>query len=109
MDGNSRPKAFWVISVFLSLSLVFLLLGQTSAIFAYDWAVSLGLQESAEDVSAHGVEVNRAFGVGDTVVYVPLVALALVGLVRRKRWSIPVTGAVMGISAYWAATILAIR
>lgn len=107
MNGNIRPTAFWVISVFLSLSLVFLLLGQTSAIFTYDWAVSLGLQESVEDVSAHGVEVNRAFGVGDTVVYVPLVALSLFGLVRRKRWSIPVTGAVMGISAYWASTILA--
>jgi len=85
MNERRRPAAFWVISLFLASSLVFLLLGQTSAVFAYDWAVSLGLQESVEDVSAHGVEVNRAFGVGDTVVYVPLVALALVGLSRRKR------------------------
>jgi hypothetical protein len=107
MQETKRPLAFWGICLFLAISLVFLLLGQTTAIFAYDLAVSWGLQESVEDVSAYGVEVNRSFGVGDTLVYVPLVVWALVGLWRRKSWSLPVAGAVMGISAYWAVTILA--
>jgi len=100
-----RPVAFWGICSFLIISLAMLLIGQTSAIFAYDFAVSLGLQESVEEVTEYGVEVNRAFGVGDTVVYVPLIVIALVGVIRRRRWALPVTGAVMGISAYWATTI----
>jgi hypothetical protein len=82
-----------------------LLLGQTTAIFAYDFAVSLGLQESVEEVSEFGVEVNRAFGVGDTVIYIPFILFALVGLIKKRRWALPVTGAVMGISAYWAMTV----
>jgi uncharacterized protein (TIGR03382 family) len=82
-----------------------LLVGQTSAVFAYDFAVAMGLQESIEDVTEYGVEVNRAFGAGDTIVYIPLMLFALVGLVRRRRWAIPVTAAVMGISMYWTVTI----
>ena len=107
MKKTKRSTAFWGICLFLAISLVFLLSGQTTAIFAYDFAVSVGLQESVEDISAYGVEVNRSFGVGDTFVYVPLVVGALVGLWRREPWSLPVTGAVMGISAYWAVTTLA--
>jgi len=103
--GGKRPLAFWGICVFLVLSLIVLLIGQTTAIFAYEFAVSIGLQESVDAVSPFGVEVNRAFGVGDTVVYIPLMVLSLVGLIRRRRWALPVTAAVMGISAYWAVTM----
>jgi len=103
--GSRRPAAFWGICIFLVLSLIVLLIGQTSAIFAYDFAVSIGLQESVDAVSPFGVEMNRAFGVGDTVVYIPLMAFSLVGLIRRRRWALPVTAAVMGISAYWAVTM----
>jgi hypothetical protein len=85
--------------------MVLLLLGQTTALFAYDFAVAMGLQESIEDVSEFGVEVNRAFGAGDTIVYIPLMLLALIGLIRRRRWAVPVTAAVMGISIYWTVTI----
>ena len=106
MSSKKRPMAFWGICAFLIVSLVMLLVGQTSAIFAYEFAVSLGLQESVEDVTEYGVEVNRAFGVGDTVVYVPLIVAALIGIVRRRQWALPVTGAVMGISSYWATTCL---
>ena len=105
MTAGGRPLAFWGMCAFLVLSLVVLLLGQTTAIFAYDFAVGLGLQESVRDVSEFGVEVNRAFGVGDTVVYIPLMVLSLVGLIRRRRWAPPVTAAVMGISVYWAVTM----
>jgi len=51
------------------------------------------------------VQINRAFGAGDTFVYIPLMAISLVGLFLKKRWSLVTTGAVMGISAYWAATV----
>ncbi len=105
MSRGKRPVAFWVLFVFLVLAAALLLLGQTSALFDYDFAVALGLQEPVEEVGEFGVEVNRAFGAGDTIVYIPLILLALLGLIRRRRWAIPVTAAVMGISIYWTVTV----
>jgi len=81
---------------------VILLLGQTAAIFDYGFAVRIGLQEPEELITPFGVEVNRAMGAGDTVVYFPLIVLSLIGLWRRRPWALPVTAAVMGISAYWS-------
>jgi hypothetical protein len=104
---EKRSVAFWVVSVFLLLAVAVLLLGQTSALFAYDFAVALGLQESVDRVGPFGVEVNRAFGASDTFVYIPLMVVALIGLVRRRRWALPMAAAVMGISVYWAVTIAA--
>ncbi len=105
MEGR-RPVAFWVIVVYLGLSVMVMLTGQTMAVVDYDLAVRLGLQESLEEVGEYGVEVNRAFGAGDTVIYVPLMVVSLVGLVARRRWAVLTTTAVFGVSAYWAATIL---
>ncbi len=108
MPNRKRPVAFWVICVFLALSVIVLLLGQTTSIFAYDFAVRLGLQEPIEEVTAFGVEMNRAFGLGDTAVYIPLMLVSLAGLLLRKRWALLTTAAVMGISAYWSLTVAAV-
>jgi hypothetical protein len=108
MPSDKRPVAFWIISAFLALSVVVLVLGQTTSLFAYDFAVSLGLQESVDQVTPFGVEMNRAFGAGDTFVYIPLMLISLVGLLKRKRWAVPTTAAVMGISAYWSLTMAAV-
>ena len=107
MPIDKRPIAFWIISVFLALSAIVLVLGQTTSLFAYDFAVRLGLQESVGEVTAYGVEVNRAFGAGDTFIYVPLMLVSLVGLSLKKRWALITTAAVMGISAYWSLTLIA--
>jgi hypothetical protein len=106
MPDAGRPIAFWIIVVFLSLSIIVMLIGQTIAVFNYDFTASLGLQESVEEVSQFGVQVNRAFGASDTIVYVPLMAVSLVGLFLKKRWSLLTTAAVAGVSAYWSVTIL---
>jgi hypothetical protein len=100
-----RRISFWVIIVFLIVSMILLLMGQTMAIFNYEFAVKLGLQEDVKEVSEFGVQVNRAFGAGDTFVYIPLMAISLVGLFLKRRWSLVTTAAVMGISAYWATTV----
>jgi hypothetical protein len=105
MPREKRPAAFWIICLFLTLSVIVLLLGQTTALVAYDFAVRLGLQESAQEVTEFGVAMNRAFGVSDTAIYLPLIVLSLVGLVSRKRWALATTAAAMGISAYWAVTM----
>ncbi len=103
-----RPAAFWIIVIFHVLSAILLLIGQTTAMFAYDFAVKLGLQESLEEVTAFGVQMNRAFGAGDTFVYIPLILIALFGLFMRKRWALVVNAAVMGISLYWTVTMTAL-
>jgi hypothetical protein len=94
--------------VFLALSVMVLLLGQTTSLVAYDVAVRLGLQESAQEVTEFGVAMNRAFGASDTAIYIPLIVLSLAGLVLRKRWALVTTAAVMGISAYWAVTMASV-
>lgn len=108
MQTKNRSKAFWFITAFLFLSVFLMLLGQTMAVFNYDLAVSLGLQESIDQVGPSGVQVNRAFGIGDTVVYIPLMIVSLVGLFLRKRWALLTTAAVSGVSAYWTVTVASI-
>jgi hypothetical protein len=105
MKKTKRPPAFWIIIVFLALSVILMLLGQTMSVFHYDLTVRLGLQESPEQVGVFGVQVNRAFGAGDTVVYIPLIIASLVGLWRKKRWSLLTTASVAGVSAYWTVTV----
>ena len=105
MPSAKHPIAFWIIVYFLAVSIILMLTGQTMAVFNYDLAVSLGLQESLGDVGEYGVRVNRAFGAGDTVVYIPLMVVSLVGLFLRKRWSLLTTAAAVGVSAYWSVTI----
>jgi hypothetical protein len=105
MPGKDRPAALWIFVIFLALSIVLMLTGQTMSVFNYDLTVRLGLQESPEQVSEFGVEVNRALGAGDTVVYIPLLIASLVGLWRKKRWSLLTTAAAVGVSAYWSTTV----
>ena len=105
MASAKRPFSFWVIIAFLILSMALLLMGQTMALFNYEFAVRIGLQEDVKEVSEFGVQINRAFGAGDTAVYMPLIVISLVGLLLKKRWSLITTAAVMGISAYWATTV----
>ena len=106
MSHKNRPLAFWIFVLFLSFSIVLMLIGQTMSIFNYDFTVRHGLQESSDKVSEFGVQVNRAFGVGDTVVYIPLLIASLVGLWLKKPWSLISTAAVAGVSAYWSVTII---
>jgi hypothetical protein len=105
MESTRRPIAFWIMTSFLAASILLMLMGQAMAVLNYHLAVRLGLQESMEQVGEFGVQVNRAFGAGDTVVYVPLMVVSLHGLFLRKRWALLTTAAVAGISAYWSATV----
>ena len=82
-----------------------MLAGQTLGVFNYELSARMGLQEDAEEMTEFGVQVNRAFGVGDTVVYLPLMVVSMVGLWRRKRWSLVTTAAVFGNSVYWTVTV----
>ena len=106
MISKNRPIAFWIFATFIFLSIILMLIGQTMSIFNYDLTVDLGLQESPEQVGEYGVEVNRAFGAGDTIIYIPLLMASLIGLWLKKRWALISTAAAVGVSAYWSVTII---
>ena len=106
MTTLKRSVAYWVFIAFLAISIFLMLIGQTLSVFDYDLTVRMGLQESPTDVGEFGVQVNRSFGASDTIVYVPLLLASLIGLLKKKRWSLLMTAATTGVSAYWSATIL---
>ena len=106
MNKDKRPTGYWILVSLTVIAIMLMLVGQTASVFDYDFTVRNGLQESEAQVSAYGVQVNRAFGAGDTVVYVPLLLASLIGLWRRKSWSLIVTGAAAGVSLYWSFTII---
>jgi hypothetical protein len=91
--------------VFLAVSIILMLVGQTLGVYDYELAARLGLQENPEEMTAFGVQVNRAFGAADTVVYIPLMVVSMVGLRLRRRWSLLTTAAFFGASAYWTVTV----
>lgn len=106
MNRNRKHRfGYRVLVAFLAISILLMLVGQTMAVVDYEVAVRLGLQESLDEVGPFGVQMNRAFGASDTVVYVPLMLASLLGLLRRRRWSLVTTAAVAGISLYWSVTI----
>jgi hypothetical protein len=105
MTDAGRSPGFWIVVVFLGASIVLMLVGQTLGVFNYELAARMGLQEKPEEMTDFGVQVNRAFGVSDTIVYVPLMAISLVGLFRRKQWALLTMAAFFGASAYWTLTV----
>ena len=82
-----------------------MLAGQTLGVFDYELAARIGLQETPSEMTEFGVQVNRAFGAADTVVYIPLMVVSVVGLWLRKRWALLTLAAFFGTSAYWTATV----
>ncbi|MFA5811439.1 MAG: hypothetical protein WC956_03810, partial [bacterium] len=84
----NRPIGLWFMTIVGILLLAVLIFGQMMAFIDYDFTVSLGLQEPAEMIGVMGIAVNKAFGLGDTVVYVPLLVAGLAGLWLRKQWGV---------------------
>ncbi len=105
MTSVGRSPGFWIVVVFLAVSIPLMLVGQTLSVFNYELAARMGLQEKPSEMTEFGVQVNRAFGAADTVVYIPLIVISMVGLILRKRWSLLVTAAFFGASAYWTVTV----
>jgi len=96
-----RPIGFWVLMILGAFTLLMLLVGQMMSFINYEFTVSIGLQESVGVVGEMGVAVNKGFGVGDTIIYIPLLVIGLVGLWIRKKWGIYAMIGALGITAYW--------
>ena len=105
METNKNP-GFWILVSFGILLNIFYLAGQTMALVSYDFTVEMGLQEATSEITAVGVALNKGFGLGDTVVYIPLFVAGIVGLFRRKNWGLYTMASAMGITIYWPVVCL---
>ena len=103
---KQRILGFWVILIIGILFIVMLFLGQMMAFINYDFTVSIGLQESKDMVGEVGVAINKGFGVGDTIVYIPILLIGLIGLWRRKMWGVFAMFGALAITAYWPMVTL---
>ena len=99
--ADKRPFGFWILEILGILILVMLFVGQMMSFINYEFTVSIGMQESVDVIGEMGVAVNKGFGVGDTIIYIPLLLFGIVGLLIRKRWGIYVMAGALGITAYW--------
>lgn len=98
---------FWTIQVPGWLLLVYLVYAQAIPTFNYDLGVAMGTQEPAATVTEVGVAFWYGFAFGDLVVYIPLLALGLLGYGLERRWGTATLAAALGITVYWPIVCLA--
>ena len=103
---TQRSFSFWLlIGVGILLNIIYLI-GQTMAFINYDFTVSMGLQEPLSDITAVGVASNKGFGLGDTIVYIPLFIIGIIGLLRRSELGLYTLFGAMAITLYWPVVAL---
>jgi hypothetical protein len=83
------------------LLLFYLVYAQAIPAFDYDLGVSMGTQEPADQITEVGVAFWYGFAFGDLVVYIPLLALGLIGHGLRRDWGRVMLVAALGITVYW--------
>ena len=99
--NKKRNIGFWIlISIGILLSLMFLV-GQTLSLFNYDLTVKLGLQESVEEIGKVGIAYAKGFAFGDTIFYIPLLIIGIIGLIKRKSWGLYSMFGSLAITVYW--------
>lgn len=96
-----KRTGFWFLIGFGILLNVVYVLGQTMAIINYDFAVSIDLQEPANEITEIGVASNKGFGFGDTVFYIPLFVIGIVGLLKRTTLGLFAMLGAMAVTVYW--------
>jgi len=102
-----RPIEFWVLQGPGWLLLLYLVYAQAIPAFDYELGVTMGTQEPAAQITEVGTAFWYGFAFGDLVVYVPLLALGLIGHGLNWNWSRCVLSAALGITIYWPVVCLA--
>ena len=92
---------FWILISTSIIILTLLLIGQTYSLINYEMAVTLGLQESVQEVGEIGIVWAKGFAFADTFVYIPLLLLGIIGLLKRKKWGLYAMFGSCAISVYW--------
>ena len=102
-----RNLGFWMIQSPGWLLFMYLVYAQAIPAIDYELGVSMGTQESAEAITAVGAAFWYGFALGDLVVYIPLLALGLIGLWLSRDWGRIVLASALGITVYWPIVCLA--
>ena len=102
-----RDINFWLLQGPGWLLLFYLIYAQAIPAFDYDLGVAMGTQESIEQISAVGVAFWYGFAFGDLIIYIPLLAMGLIGHWQRQAWGRVLLGAALGITVYWPVVSLA--
>ena len=103
---KKRGIGFWVLILMAIFLNTWYLVGQTMCIFNYDFTVSIGLQDSEHAVTAVGVAFNKGFGIGDTIFYIPLFIIGIIGLIKRTTLGIYSMFSALAITVYWPIVCL---
>ncbi len=98
---NKRTNGFWILMIPGILILLMLIFGQMMSFINYEFTVSIGLQESVDVFGDFGVAMNKAFGVADTIIYLPLLVFGLLGLWKKRSWGVSALIGALAITAYW--------
>lgn len=104
--GSVFEVLYWSIVVINVLAALLFLVGQTMALFNYDWTVSIGQQEPPDQIGPVMVQVIRGFCVADTIINIPLLLSSALGLALKKQVSLICTAAVGGITFYWSVAFV---
>ena len=102
-----RDLGFWMIQGPGWLLLTYLVYAQAIPAFNYELGVAMGTQEPKETITAVGVAFWYGFAFADLVVYIPLLAIGLVGCWRLNKWGKVVLASALGITVYWPVVCLA--
>lgn len=102
-----RDFDFWLLHVPGWLLFSYLVYAQAIPAFSYDLGVTMGTQESAEQITEVGTAFWYGFALADLVTYIPLLALGLIGHWIGKRWGHILLSAALGITIYWPIVCLA--
>jgi len=101
-----RDIGFWMIQGPGWLLLLYLSYAQAIPAFDYELGVAMGTQEPPDSITAVGVAFWYGFAVGDLVVYIPLLALGLIGSWTTQRWALVALASALGITVYWPIVCL---
>ena len=110
---ENRSIGFWLLQGPGWLLLVYLTYAQGISAFDYQLGVTMGTQDPPEVITEVGTAFWYGFALGDLVIYIPLLAVGLIGHWFEQVWGRVLLGAALGITVYWPivslATVVAAR
>ena len=89
------------------LLLSYLVYAQALPAFDYELGVAMGTQEPVETITAVGAAFWYGFALADLMIYIPLLALGLIGCWTHKKRGQVTLASALGVTVYWPILCLA--
>jgi hypothetical protein len=83
--NTKKGVGFWILISTTLVLILFLTAGQTLSLIDYNLAIDLGLQESENEIGNVGIAFAKGFAFGDTIFYIPMLVLGVLGLIKEKN------------------------